>query len=251
MIIFRDGNITLRPAAVASTVTLTLPTGTANLATTTLTAGTTTVAPLQFTTGTNLTTASAGSIEYDGTAFYGTGQSTERGILPTQQLYYLNAGILGGNDTTTRSIFGVGVTLASSTVYSMEASIYFSRAAGTTSHTINFSFTGTATLNNLYYQCAVGKPVSPNTWDTAGNQMIGNVATASAVTNAMTTVNGVGVVLRGTVNVNSGGTFIPNYACSAAPGGAYTVAAGSYISLAPLGYSGPGVTGTLSIGPWA
>ena len=37
-----------------------------------LSAGTTTVAPLNFVSGTNLTTATAGAIEYDGKVFYGT-----------------------------------------------------------------------------------------------------------------------------------------------------------------------------------
>jgi hypothetical protein len=240
------GNVVLSAPESGSPVTLTLPTGTANILSNAIPAGNTTVAPIQFTSGTNLTTAAAGSVEYDGKVFYGTGQSTERGVLPTQQLYYLNANIAGGNDTTTRSIFGVGVTLAASTVYIMEGSIYFTRAAGTTSHTLNFSFGGTATLNNIYYQCSVGKPTAPNTWDNAGDQSIANITTSAPITDALTTQNTVGAVVRGTVNANVGGTFIPQYNSSVAPGGAYTVVQGSFITFTPIGSSG-----NISVGPWA
>jgi hypothetical protein len=240
------GNVILSAISSGGSVVLTLPTGTANLLSNTIPAGNTTVAALTFTSGTNLSTAAPGSIEYDGKVFYGTAQSTERGVLPTQQLYYLNTGITGGNDTTTRSIFGVGVTLSASTVYLMEGSIYFTRAAGTASHTINFSFGGTATLNNIFYQCAVGKPTSPAAYDTGGNQAIANVVTAAAIINAITTQNSVGVVMRGIVNINAGGTLIPQYACSSAPGGAYTVTNGSFISFTPVGSSG-----NISVGPWA
>ena len=51
----------------------------------------------------------------------------------------------------------------------------------------------------------------------------------------------------GTVSVNAGGTFIPQYSLSAAPGGAYTTAAGSYMKISPLSASGSAT----NIGGWA
>ena len=46
---------------------------------------------------------------------------------------------------------------------------------------------------------------------------------------------------------DAGGTFIPQYQLSAAPGGAYTTQIGSYFKLSPLGVSGSNT----SIGTWA
>jgi hypothetical protein len=54
-------------------------------------------------------------------------------------------------------------------------------------------------------------------------------------------------LLKGTVSINAGGTFIPQYTLSAAPGGAYTTAIGSYFKLSPMSASGANT----SIGTWA
>ena len=51
----------------------------------------------------------------------------------------------------------------------------------------------------------------------------------------------------GVLSVNTGGTLIPQYSLSAAPGGAYTTAAGSYMLIYPIGASGSNV----SVGTWA
>ena len=54
-------------------------------------------------------------------------------------------------------------------------------------------------------------------------------------------------MIRGTVSIATGGTFIPQYSLSAAPGGAYTTQLGSYFLIYPLGASGSNT----SIGTWA
>ena len=54
-------------------------------------------------------------------------------------------------------------------------------------------------------------------------------------------------VIKGTVSINAGGTFIPQYTLSAAPGGAYSTAAGSYIRINPLSASGAAT----NVGTWA
>ena len=53
--------------------------------------------------------------------------------------------------------------------------------------------------------------------------------------------------MRGTVSVNAGGTFIPQYGFTAAPGGSYTTGAGSYFLIYPVGASGSDI----SVGTWA
>jgi len=53
--------------------------------------------------------------------------------------------------------------------------------------------------------------------------------------------------VKGTVSINAGGTFIPQYTLSAAPGGAYSTAIGSYIRINPLSASGAAT----NVGTWA
>jgi hypothetical protein len=241
------GNATITVNAVAGTATITLPTGTANLLSTVLAAGSTTVPSLKFSSGNNLTTATAGSWEYDGRAFYLTPQSTQRAVMPTMQLCYLGTGITGGNDTTTRSIFNQGVTLASNTVYVMEAMIYMSRSTGTTSHRVNMSFGGTATLNNITITGSPCQTVAGNVVYQGASEMYWYTnTTAQPWTGTMTTANAISTAMRVTIDVNAGGTFIPQYAATVAPGGAYTVGAGSYMIFWPMGASG-----NITVGAWS
>lgn len=258
-----SGSITLAPTAVAGTNTLTLPatTGTvltnASPAITTptitgavLAAGTASVAPLDFTAGTNLTTALAGAIEYDGKVFYGTPQSTQRGVIPGAQFFRLNSDLAGSNVSTAQNVFGVGVTLSSSTVYAFEAFYVGQKTTGSTSHSIGFGFGGTATLNNILYT-GVGNNAGgtlPQYGSGGIYQAAVNTAANTLFVTATTTANvNYFAKLAGTVSINTGGTFIPQYTLSAAPGGAYSTVAGSYFMIYPIGASGANT----SVGTWA
>lgn len=256
-----SGQITISPPAVAGTNTLTLPatTGTvltnASPAITTptitgavLAAGTTSVAPLDFTSGTNLTTALAGAIEYDGKVFYGTPQSTQRGVIPGAQFFRLNSDLAGSNATGVQSIFGVGVTLSASTVYVFETQFTLAKTAGTTSHTLDLSFGGTATLNNINWWATYVNTNAAAPTGTTANTATSNVASAVTVMGAVTTATSTFFMsIKGCVSINAGGTFIPRYALSAAPGGAYSTVANSYFMIYPIGASGSNT----SVGTWA
>jgi len=207
----------------------------------TLQAGTATTQPILLTSGTNLTAAVAGSIEYDGKVMYATPQGTQRGVIPEAQFFRLNADLAGANVSTAQNIFGVGVTLSSSTVYEFEFSFGLSKTAGSTARTTGLSFAGTATVNNIGY--------SVFTRNNAGLEAV----FVSAVSNTTVTLS-TGVITetavfsgRGTISVNAGGTFIPQYTLSAAPGGAYSTVAGSYFMIYPVGASGANT----SVGAWA
>ena len=192
-------------------------------------------------------TAAAGNIEYSSPIFTGTPIGTQRGIVPTQQYYRLNSALVGSNVATAQSIFGVGVTLSASTVYEFEMVMVLSKTAGTTSHTISMGFGGTATVNNIGY-------VSFNNGNSGSAVSTGVVSgfilTASA-TVASPAITGASInqyfVLKGTVSINVGGTFIPQYTLSAAPGGAYSTNIGSFIRIAPVSASGSNT----SVGAWA
>jgi hypothetical protein len=207
---------------------------------------------LALTSDTLIGTAAAGNIEYSSPIFTGTPIGTQRGIVPTQQYYRLNADLAGANSTAVQSIFGVGVTLSASTVYEFEALIMLYKTAGTTSHDVSLGFGGTATINNILYDgsstrmnalnTAVTTAVTPMT-SFAGSQATATVA-QSAITSATTAFI---FKIRGSVSINAGGTFIPQYTLSAAPGGAYSTYAGSYIRINPLSASGAAT----NVGTWA
>jgi hypothetical protein len=205
---------------------------------------------LALTSDTLIGTAAAGNIEYSSPIFTGTPIGTQRGIVPTQQYYRLNSAVVGGNVTTAQSIFGVGVTLSASTVYEFEMEVGLVKTAGATSHTISLGFGGTATINNIFHTVATMFNSGTNPMLINGTQTLGYIttATATAVTGAGANANIVSALLvKGTVSINAGGTFIPQYTLSAAPGGAYSTVAGSFISIAPVSASGSNT----SVGAWA
>jgi len=204
-------------------------------------------------TSSSLTTATAGTFEYDGKVSYFTPQGLERGVTPGMQYYRLNSTLAGSNATGAQSILGVGVTLSSSTVYAFELVFCLTKSAGTTSHTVSALFGGTATLNNIAYdsiitQSSTTGAVSGNPTTSAAYHLYVQQASATVLTAAIATAaQAVYPVIRGTVSINAGGTLIPQYQLSAAPGGAYTSAIGSYFSIYPISTSGSNT----SVGTWA
>jgi len=209
---------------------------------------------LVLTSDTLIGTPATGNIEYSSPIFTGTPIGTERGIVPTQQYYRLNSNLVGSNVSTAQSIFGVGVTLSSSTVYEFEGLYVLAKSAGATSHTLGFGFGGTATVNNILYEASGGTVVSATpsgTLITNISYFLGSVANSTTSTVVFSAISTAGIsfsyIVRGTVSINGGGTFIPQYTLSAAPGGAYSTVAGSYIRIAPVGASGSNT----SVGAWA
>lgn len=203
---------------------------------------------LALTSDTLIGTAAAGNIEYSSPIFTGTPVGTQRGIVPTQQYYRLDSALAGANATGAQSIFGVGATLSASTVYEFEAVVTLNKSAGTTSHTVAVGFGGTASLNSIVYtlithNAAYGYPGGA-TAAIDGNNTASAFVFTSATTAASATFS---LVIKGVVSINAGGTFIPQYTLSAAPGGAYSTIAGSFIRIAPIGASGANT----SVGAWA
>jgi hypothetical protein len=193
--------------------------------------------------------AAVGQIEYSSPIFAATPIGTQRGIVPTQQYYRLNADLAGGNVTTAQSIFGVGVTLSASTVYEFEALYVFQKTAGATSHNFQLGFGGTATNNNILFMGSVEDIGSATVAvaDASPVAFTNNSTTALTITTFAAANVVIGCLIRGTVSINAGGTFIPQYTLSAAPGGAYSTVAGSYIRINPLSASGAAT----NVGTWA
>ena len=215
-----------------------------------LPAGTASNAPLKLQSGTNLTTAAAGAVEFDGKVLYSTPAS--RGVSPSMMFYRLNSNFAGANSSTAQSLFNVGVTLAASTVYAFESFLIIQKTAGTTSHTIGLLYGGTATNNNIGYFMTSIRDITAATSGGSGafntaagwNTTTSNFVLTGSVTSANSTFT---AIIRGTISINAGGTFIPQYQLSAAPGGAYSTLAGSYIAIWPIGAAGANT----SVGSWA
>ena len=195
--------------------------------------------------------ASRSVLESDTGYIYAGLPSTNTGLVPMPYVYRLNSAVVGANVNTAQKIFGVGVTLASNTVYAFEIRATFLKTAGVTSHTIGFSFGGTATVNNiinhirgLFFAGSVNTFMSSTNYQANIATVTTNVTASGAAAIAVLLYD---VQARGTVSINAGGTFIPQYTLSAAPGGAYTTQIGSYCTFYPIGASGSNT----NIGGWA
>lgn len=160
----------------------------------------------------------------------------------------LDADRAGSDVSTAQAVFGSGadeLTLAADTTCEFEAQFWISRAAGTTSHTTAVLFGGTATFVSLAYLAQVTNPTGNALG--AVQQIMGSAATALVLTaaNASATENLL-IRLKGILRVDAGGTIIPQFKYSAAPGGAPTVKANSFFKVRKLGAD------TLTtVGPWA
>jgi len=199
-----------------------------------------------------LGTPTIGSVEFDGKAFYNTAQGTQRGIIPGAQFFRLNSDLAGANvaTPTAQSVFGVSVTLSTSTVYAFEAVYYFNKTTGATSHTLGIGFGGSATLNSILYGGISfdGSTVLPTRANSGTSQIASASATNLAITGAIASAASTSFSsIKGIVSINGGGTFTPQYTLSAAPGGAYSTMANSYFLIYPIGASGSNV----NVGTWA
>ena len=197
-----------------------------------------------------LGTTTAGALEYASPVIYGTPVGDQRGVIPNSQFYRLDANYVGTASTGAQGIYGssLGVTLSSSTVYAFEMVMVFSKTATATAHSLSLSFAGAATLNNILYTGLTNIFGSAFTSGTGGtpSTFTSNTASATSLGSSTASANFSWTTqFRGTVSVNAGGTFIPQYTTSVAVG-PYSTLAGSYILIYPIGSAG-----LINVGTWA
>jgi hypothetical protein len=142
-----------------------------------LDAGTTATAPIKFTSGANLTTPVAGAVEYNGSSYFQTIDTTSgRGVLPVSQFIYLSS-----SSTGIGGLYPVfpsrTLSLVSGGLYEYEAEIYLYKPSSGTL-TWAFSFSNTPGFLNAYY---VGHP-------TGGISSVGSATTAGIVNSTGTTI---------------------------------------------------------------
>ena len=173
------------------------------------------------------------------------------GLVPGMQLYRLNSDYVGSDISTAQKLFGVGVNLAANTVYEFELYYTLGKTAGGNAHTVSIGFGGTATVNNIGYNYFVGAASNSNllnalsaadgdAWITTASPVVLTVSNNQATRYWICSI-------KGTVSINTGGTFIPEYTLSAAPGGAYSTINGSYMQIYPIGPAGANTR----IGSWS
>lgn len=136
------------------------------------------------------------------------------------------------------------ITLPGSTGYFFEL-VYLLTNTGTTSHTWAVLFGGTATLTSGSMACwAVSS--SSNAVSTPGMGYTATLASAYVVTAPQTSATeNVTIKCNGRVNINAGGTFIPQIQASATPGGTETMLSGSFFSMWAIG-----TNAATSVGDW-
>lgn len=138
-----------------------------------------------------------------------------------------------------------GVTIAANTTYFFDGNLVTTRTAGATSHTTGLLFGGTANVTAIDYE-ASWRTGDANAAAATNNLRI-NVATNTAVKAASTSLTeDTDLNISGIVRFTTGGTFIPQFQYSAAPGGTPTIKRGSYFRMLPIGDNN-----VTSVGTWA
>lgn len=119
--------------------------------------------------------------------------------------------------------------------FKVEADFFMDRTAGTTAHTLNFIFGGSAVVDAIRFSYitsndAVGVQATSQVMGT----ITSTVGTQITPTNA-TADESIVVKLSGELRISTSGTFIPQFQYSSAPGGVPTVMKGTNFKLQRLG----------------
>lgn len=142
----------------------------------------------------------------------------------------------GSNINTVQPVFNTSgdvFTLQGSTSYDFEGVYSFNHGAASHSVGLSFELGGGASVTSITYTTIC--------WVTAIGTNTASQTTNLIQTTANTAVNAAGanateqIMIKGTINMNAGGTVTPSYTFSAAPGGTVLTKAGSYIKFTPKG----------------
>ncbi|HCI54793.1 MAG TPA: hypothetical protein DFI01_02590, partial [Bacteroidales bacterium] len=179
--------------------------------------------------------AEAGTVEYDGKAFYGTSVDASRGVLPSEQIIVLANDYTGSNNNSAQKVFNTSngaVTLADNTTYMFEAQ-YRIYASGTATTDVQTGFGGTATVSSIAYTAITSKSASLT--------VQGPVRTSFVTSAGTTTITEsdsddyLTIILKGVIRINTGGTIIPQIRFTTAPGANPVISTNSYFKVYPIG----------------
>ena len=203
----------------------------------TFAAGTNTVAPVVMTSGTNLTTASAGSHEFDGTCFYLNAAASSRQVADTEQVATVqgSAVALSNSSTSPQNIFASAndvLQLAASTTYMFEC--YLNVGTGATSHTTALGFVASSAFTKIDYWAELWSTTSGTISTTAPSVLDVAVSTAT-VLNATSTATTTIIRARGVIRTNAASTVTPQITFSVGPTGTCQTNIDSFFRIWPIG----------------
>ena len=232
----------------------------------TLVAGNTSVFPLTFQTNAGTPTATAGTMDYDGTVFYQTSNTTPGRALKVQTYEYVVPASPAGYDFSASStaqslltdsvgtVTTRGITLVAGTTYEFE--MYFGlkyQSFGDTTTSLNFGWT-TSTVSGspttaLTSWLDYGNNTTGVTTATSMSSIIGVLGTATNF--ASPGASGSRYIIwrgRGVIRVTGTGSvkIYPSLTPTAATSNAPSIQGNSYIKITPVG------NGTVNgVGAWA
>lgn len=231
-----------------------------------LAAGTTSVAPLALNSSSSaiLSTQTVGAIEYDGNTMYAIPQTSGRGVIPSMNIFCLTSAGATNDSTAAQNIFGGGTSNTSwspsvtNINYMFEINIGMTKTAGATSHTIAFGFGGTSTVSAIWYRgtsLAVAGSSTISGYNANAAQFAANTRNSTVCSAAIANASAhFSMTIVGTIRFSGTGTLIPQWTLSAAPGGQYSILAGSYMAIWSIGnQAGPGGGGpsAIRVGRWS
>lgn len=200
-----------------------------------------------------LPTAQPGVMEYDGRVLYFTGQDQERGIVPNDQWYVLNADRnLTFATTTPQSLFGVGAHVSNSTRYWFRIKATVSRSTGTNNTAFTLGWRGSATMSKISYTVtsALGATSTPAASYLYETTLVSNFTNQVTVTAISSPPDSADITITGILEVGAAGVgYVDPYISwtGAAAAGSVTVSALSNFQMQPLGVTGANT----NVGNWA
>ncbi len=209
-----------------TTVTGLNATGTIGLA-----AGASAAAPMLFQSGTNLTTASAGAAEFDGTAFYLTQFASTRQLVTTPQMVLSSATYALASGTAVQKLFNVttsGQVTLQVGAYQFE-SLFTVTGMSSVSATFGFSLGGGAALTQLWSSNAI--KAASLSFGTTPTFVVSSAAATLTANNSQTAA---ATLIGGIIRVTSSGTVIPQINLTASSSSA-VIGINSYFKVFPLG----------------
>jgi hypothetical protein len=192
-----------------------------------------------------LTTAVAGMVEYDGTAFYGSPAASTRGVIPTEHLIVLNATNTLTSQTGVQPLFdggggpaGGALTLPVGT-YKFECFYALTSMSTGSNGSFGFALGGGATKTEGWYASATKSAFTTantlqGTWNTAAN---------TSLTSSNTTSTGYAFI-NGHFRITATGTIIPQVSLGVSA--AAVVQTNSFFRCSPVGSAT-----AVSVGNWA
>jgi hypothetical protein len=232
-------------ATVAQNIATAQTTGNLTIGGASATGSTTLNGNVKLATKASLPTASAGLVEYDGSAFYNSIAASTRGVMPSEQFVILNAPYTLASQTAAQQLFNNttngAVTLPIGT-YQFECLFSLTSLSGT-SGAFGFAIVaGTAVVGSQGWLALAGKPSAFNipsqsaTYNTSANT---SLMAITANTNGY-------AFIKGTIKITTAGTIIPSVSMTQAS--AAVVGANSYFKISPVsGTSAANIT----VGNWS